>query len=281
MASTEADGIEWRLLPERAESGALNMALDLVAGETAARSGLATVRVYRWTPSTLSIGYAQSADSIDWETCRRAGIDVVRRPTGGGAILHDAEGDISYSIAVPASAVPGETTAAYRHLCDPIFSALEAIDVPARFATEHREPAHRPACYLRAVDPAHDIVVPSDGVERKISGNAQYRRRDAVIQHGSISYAHRPDRHLAVFAEDDLSVETFRHRTTDIRSEADVRRATVVSELESCLAAWAGAEPGAWTSEERERASVLAESVFGTEAWTRYRRDPTGEVRST
>jgi lipoate-protein ligase A len=177
--------LSWRLVPPATNPGPLNMALDEVAAETAASEGLATVRVYSWEPSTLSLGYAQEPATIDWEFCADAGIDVTRRPTGGGAIYHDQHGDISYSIVVPDDAVPGDLLESYEQLCEPVFAAFERLEVDATFAEAARPAIHEPACYLRALDPAHDVVGP-DG--RKLAGNAQYRQRDAVVQHGSLTY---------------------------------------------------------------------------------------------
>ena len=75
---------KWRLIREEARPGPLCMALDAVAAETAAAGGPRTVRVYRWSPATLSLGYRTDAAVVDWAFCEREGIDVVRRPTGGG-----------------------------------------------------------------------------------------------------------------------------------------------------------------------------------------------------
>ena len=97
------DDREWRLIREDTRSGPLNMALDEIAAETAAAGGPRTVRVYRWEPSTLSLGYQQEPATVDWEFCDREGISVTRRPTGGGGIYHDSHGDVSYSIVAPAA----------------------------------------------------------------------------------------------------------------------------------------------------------------------------------
>jgi hypothetical protein len=77
---------EWRLIAEEAREGALNMAFDEVAAGTAAAGGPLTLRVYRWEPSTLSLGYHQPADTVDWTYCEREGVPVVRRPPGGGGM---------------------------------------------------------------------------------------------------------------------------------------------------------------------------------------------------
>jgi lipoate-protein ligase A len=260
---------DWRLVREEARPGPVQMALEEVAAETAATGGPRTVRVYRWEPSTLSLGYGQDPATIDWEYCQRTGIDVTRRPTGGGAIYHDAVGDISYSIVAPAEELPGELLAAYKRLCEPLFDAFDRLGLDARFADKEAPEIHRPACYLRALDPAHDVAV--DG--RKISGNAQYRQRDSVIQHGSVTFLRAAEAHLGVF-EADLSAERFRERVTSIREQASVDRQRAVEALETALGQWAGADEGEWTDQELERARERAETKYATEAWTRRRTAP-------
>jgi len=262
---------EWRLVREGARDGPMQMALDEIAAETAADGGPRTVRVYRWEPSTLSLGYHQDPATIDWDYCDREGITVTRRPTGGGAIYHDTYGDISYSIVAPAEELPGDLMDTYELLCQPLFDALEGIGVDAGFAETERPAIHEPACYLRALHPAHDVVA-GDG--RKLSGNAQYRRRDSVIQHGSVTYASDPVRHLAVFATDEVSPTRFRERVTAIEEYSAVDRADAVAALEDALAAWADAEPGGWTDGELARARERAREKYAEEGWTRDRVEP-------
>jgi lipoate-protein ligase A len=261
---------EWRLIREEARPGPMQMALDEVAARTAAEGGPRTVRVYRWQPSTLSLGYRQEPESVDWAFCADRGIDVTRRPTGGGGIYHDAVGDISYTIAVPAGEVPGELLACYELLCAPVLTAFERMGVDAAFAADEQPPVHQPACYLRAIHPAHDILAGG----RKISGNAQYRQRDAVVQHGSLSYALAADSHLGVFTAD-IDAERFHDRITSIREQAGIDRESAVSALEATLGEWADASEGAWTDEELERAADLAERKYESDRWNRDREDPT------
>jgi len=285
---------EWRFIAEEAREGAVQMALDEVAAETVSEGGRPVVRVYRWDPSTLTLGYNQSAETVAWDYCARHGIDVTRRQTGGGGIYHDATGDISYSIVAPADAVPGDLLASYELLCEPILAALEHLGVNAAFATREHEAVHRPACYLRAVNPAHDILAGG----RKISGNAQYRQRDAVVQHGSVTFARRPAHHLGVFRAD-LTAETFRDRVTSIREAVDSvgestdpsgeggdapgegtdpSRATAVQAIEDALFEWAcPAERTGWTDRELDRATELAAQKYDAESWIREGVDPTTE----
>ncbi len=261
------------------------MALDEIAAETAADGGPRTVRVYQWSPSTLSLGYGQDPDTVDWAYCADAGVDVTRRQTGGGGIYHDEYGDVSYSIVAPADELPGDLLESYHRLCTPVLDAFRRMGVDADFAEAERPALYPPACYLRALHPAHDVVVPDgdgDGAEaeadaddevRKVSGNAQYRRKDAVIQHGSLTYAARPEEHLAVFADPGVSAAEFESRVTGIDEHADVSRAEAVDAVESALSEWVDADEGSWTDDELERARTRAREKYASDEWVRRRAD--------
>ena len=268
------DDREWRLVREETWDGAMNMALDEVAAATAASGGPRTVRVYRWDPGTLSLGYNQDPETIDWEFCDREGISVTRRPTGGGGIYHDTYGDISYTIVAPASELPGNLMDTYALLCEPILDTFERLGVPATFAKESLPALHQPACYLRELHPAHDVVVRTHGDSRKISGNAQYRRKDAIIQHGSLKYDLRPARHLGTFVEPGVSPDGLRERVTTIKEHVDVSRSEAVDALEASLQEWANAEKDTWRPSEVSAARTRAREKFRSDTWNRERTDP-------
>lgn len=267
---TEIADREWRLIREEARPGPLNMALDEVAAETAASGGPRTVRLYRWAPSCLSMGYGQAHESVDWAYCEAEGIDVTRRQTGGGGIYHDSLGDISYSITAPAAELPGELLDCYHLLCPPILDGFDRLGVDADFVEEPRSARYEPACYLRALHPAHDVVS-EGGNGRKLAGNAQYRQKEAVIQHGSITYDVHAERHLGVFDDPGVTPEGFSERVAGITDIVDASRAAAVEAFESALGDWADAEAGRWTDEELERAREIEAEKYGNEAWVRDR----------
>ncbi|MEF8913286.1 lipoate--protein ligase family protein [Natronomonas sp.] len=281
--------MDWRLIPEEMHDGPMAMAFDEVAAETVAAGGPATVRLYRWLPSTLSLGYGTDADVVDWDFCEEQNITVTRRPTGGGAIYHDTTGDVAYSIIAPADEYPGDVTECYREFMEPILDAFDACDIDVSFADEEREAIWSPACYLRAVDPAHDLTGP-DG--RKIAGNAQYRTRDAIVQHGSLTFDADAEKHLGCFEDPPVTTEQFEERVCGAVESVeydetvetglgtfggyDLQRSRLVAELEDALAEWAGAERGEWTDAERERAKEISGGKYRTDEWVRERNDPLG-----
>ena len=255
----------WRLIREEARPGPMNMALDEIAAETAAAGGPRTVRVYRWEPSCLSLGYGQDPDTVEWSFCETNGIDVTRRQTGGGGIYHDREGDVSYSIVAPTAELPGDLMECYGMLCAPILECFDRLGVDADFADTEAEAIYEPACYLRSIHPAHDIVVD----ERKVSGNAQYRQSNAVIQHGSLTYRVDAETHLGVFDSPTATSSSFRDRVTGIGEHTDADRQTVVETLETVLGSWADCSAGNWTEDELADARALAETKYADPEWVR------------
>jgi lipoate-protein ligase A len=175
-----------RLIIDPPSSGAWNMAVDEALLEAAAATGQATLRLYEWEAPTLSLGYFQAIDERKSHAASRE-CPVVRRASGGGAILHDRE--LTYSIALPQAA--GRTEAAihlYSAAHESLIQLLAVLGVSAAMyggspqCTDNsaRADADPFLCFLRRT--CTDIVIG----EAKIVGSAQRRRRGAVLQHGSI-----------------------------------------------------------------------------------------------
>ncbi|QLG49161.1 lipoate--protein ligase family protein [Natrinema halophilum] len=263
---------DWRLIRDVPRDGATQMAIEEVAAQTAIEDDLRTVRVYSWKPSTLSLGYRQDPETVDWEFCEREGIGVTRRQTGGGGIYHDRHADISYTIVAPADEVPGNLMDCYELFCEPILDAFARMGVDAGFASAERNAIYHPSCYLRDINPAHDIVAPVDGgaKAKKISGNAQYRQRDVVIQHGSISYDLEARKHIGVF-DAALDDSTFTDRVTSIRDEVGIDRDEAVDSVACALQEWCDADESTWREAEIEAARDLADQKFATDGWVRDR----------
>ncbi|WP_247002288.1 lipoate--protein ligase family protein [Halosolutus gelatinilyticus] len=263
---------DWRLIRDDPRDGATQMAIEEVAARTALEDDLRTVRIYSWEPSTLSLGYRQDAATVDWKFCDREGIDVTRRQTGGGGIYHDRHADISYTIVAPADEVPGDLMDCYALFCEPILAAFDRMGIDADFAAAAQDAIYQPSCYLRDIHPAHDVVAPaSAGADaKKISGNAQYRQRDVVIQHGSISYDLEPRRHVGVFDES-IAESTFTNRVTSIREQAGIDREAAVETIADSLREWCDATESDWWDEELAATSELADRKFGADAWVHDR----------
>ena len=173
----------WRLLPLETLDASLNMAVDeaLLQLHSQGKSP-PTVRFYQWTPPAISLGRFQSLDGFDLEACRRLGLSLVRRSTGGRAVLH--RGDLTYSVvAGTADGVPPTLAASYRVLCEGLVEGLRLLGIetePGREATRTVGPA---VCFLRSA--GGDLTYRG----RKFLGSAQCWRRESLLQHGSVLLA--------------------------------------------------------------------------------------------
>ncbi|MEM1514577.1 MAG: biotin/lipoate A/B protein ligase family protein [Candidatus Bathyarchaeia archaeon] len=158
----------WRLLDTGLRDAYYNMALDEAIAIARSRKLVPnTIRFFRWEPSAVSIGYFQSMEEeVDIEACNRLGINYVRRRTGGGAVYHDRDGELTYSIIIDEEhqLISKDLQRTYEVLCSGLVRGLRILGVPAEFS------------------PINDIVV----IGKKISGNAQTRSMGVVHQHGTI-----------------------------------------------------------------------------------------------
>ncbi len=159
---------KWRVIDLTVNTAAMNMALDEAISEAVrTKASLPTIRFYKWKPSAVSIGYFQGLkDEVDVELCKKTGVDIVRRRTGGGAVYHDSNGELTYSIIAPESFFPKGITESYQTICGWIADALGKLGIAAEFK------------------PINDIIAAG----KKISGNAQTRRGGILLQHGTILY---------------------------------------------------------------------------------------------
>ncbi len=167
----------WRLIVSDPAAGDWNMAADELLLEQAAEGGRLTLRLYRWSAPTLSVGYFQSLDDLPKNITWQA---VVRRPTGGGAILHDQE--LTYAVAAPESLADSpKLYAAVNRVIVRAVAALGVTEATPASTTGGRNTQRGPFfCFERAG--ATDIIARS----QKLAGGAQRKRSGAILQHGSV-----------------------------------------------------------------------------------------------
>lgn len=171
---------EWRFVDSGTSDGFTNMALDeamLVAHENGMTPP--TLRVYEWTPATLSVGFFQSItrDVNEWK-CLEEGIDVVRRKTGGRSVLHKDE--LTYSVVASGRCgFPSGVAGSYRVISQGLIAAYRILGLEVHLAP-HRGNPSAAACFSAAS--FGDLTCQG----RKIAGSAQFRRGDVLLQHGSL-----------------------------------------------------------------------------------------------
>lgn len=174
----------WRLIIERTpRTGAWNMAIDEAIMESvAAGEALPTLRFYAWEPPCLSLGKRQPLDGIDLARCRADGIDVVRRATGGFAILHTDE--LTYSIATQPNdpRADGAILDAYRKLSQGLLAGLQLLGALPRMNPVIPGGVHNASAACFEMPSAYEIVVG----QQKLIGSAQARPAGRVLQHGSL-----------------------------------------------------------------------------------------------
>jgi lipoate-protein ligase A len=180
--STIYPAADWRLLKTGLADGATNMAIDeAILWAVAEGESRPTLRFYGWQPPCLSIGYSQSlADQVDVDRCREAGIDCVRRPTGGRAILHTDE--LTYSVVAPQTEprVAGGVVESYRRLSAGLVAGLRALGVVVAQVETADDKGESAACF----DAPSNYEITVGG--KKLVGSAQVRKKRVVLQHGSL-----------------------------------------------------------------------------------------------
>jgi lipoyl(octanoyl) transferase len=170
----------WRLLFAPPRSGAENMARDTALQARAAKTSETVFSVYSWTRPTLSFGRHQPASGLyDVERIHAAGLDVVRRPTGGRAILHNRE--VTYSVTAPLEDA-GPLREAYSRINRILLDGFERLGIHAGIASPS-ERATAPSIRPCFETPGEGELVAAGG---KLVGSAQWRDGGALLQHGSI-----------------------------------------------------------------------------------------------
>src|SRR5687768_4142622 len=190
---------EWRLLVDFDRPGDENMALDEVLLDSVIAGGPLVIRFFTWKPAALSHGVNQPVGEIDPVECERRGFGLVRRLTGGRAVLHQHE--LTYSVIAPENAplVSGGVIESYRKISEPLVAGLRALGADVTLSEPNRalframaqerrysdlgvleESRHGALCF----DTASAYELTAGG--RKLVGSAQARRGGALLQHGSI-----------------------------------------------------------------------------------------------
>ncbi|MGV9170007.1 MAG: lipoate--protein ligase family protein [Promethearchaeia archaeon] len=253
---------EIRFLDLEVHSAYENMAIDeAVLGSIAKGKSLPTLRFYRWRPSAVSIGIFQSlSDEVDTAYCNKTGVDYVRRMTGGGAVYHDYEGEITYSIIIPKDhrLYEDDILKSYRQICKGIIRSLQILGIDAEFK------------------PINDVV--TNG--RKISGNAQTRRQSCLLQHGTTLLDLDVATMFSVLrvSEEKISdkmIAGVHDRVTSVRRE--LQSQTGIEEMRDALEQGFSEAlnlefiSGALTMEEWETAHRLSEEKYSSSEWNESR----------
>lgn len=258
--------------------GASNMAIDCAILEAVAKGDQPpTLRLYGWAPFCLSLGYGQRIGDVDHDALAERRWDLLRRPTGGKAILHGDELTYSLCLALDHPLAGGDVPESYRRISVGLLRALQCLGLCVQAHPQSKRPRHAdlgPVCFEL---PSHYEVSVGG---RKLIGSAQLRRKGAVLQHGT----------LPLFGDVARICDALRFDSAEERAErkAKVReRAVTLEQAARKTVSWsvaAGAiEAGfarafglelareALSPAETARADELRSERFGNPAWTNKR----------
>ncbi|MFC2029907.1 biotin/lipoate A/B protein ligase family protein [Chloroflexota bacterium] len=263
----------WRLLVQGQTDGATNMAVDeAILGAVASGASPPTLRFFSWHPPCLSLGRSQPVDDVDSVACRGDGVDMVRRPTGGRAILHTDE--LTYSLALPQTdpRASGDILDSYRRLSEGLLAGLRELGVEAVRAMGHRKPQAELTAVCFETPSDYEITVGG----RKLVGSAQWRAQGGVLQHGTLPLHGDIGRIVTYLAFSDAERRAQRKA---VRARAATLQDTLGENVPFARAAEALATgfaqalnlklaPGALTDEEHFAASGLRQSRYADPGWT-------------
>ncbi len=266
----------WRLIKTPPRRGAWNMAVDEALLESIDRDNhLPVLRLYAWDPPCLSLGYAQHAADVDRERLESYSWDLVRRPTGGKAILHTDE--LTYSVIGPATdpRLAGSILESYQRLAEALLAALHSLGIPAQINPELLPASERaqagPVCF--EVPSSYEITLNG----KKLIGSAQARRKEGVLQHGSLPLFGDLERITQVLVFPDESER--RQSAQRLKN-----RAMTAEEALDCVISWEDAaqafreafkqtlnlelQESELTAEELRRADELIYAKYANPSWT-------------
>jgi len=244
--------MKWRVIGLETHDAYFNMALDEAISESIrVGSSLPTIRFYNWSPNAVSIGYFQGIrDEVNLDVCRELGIDCIRRWTGGGAVYHDFDGEITYSVIAPAGIFPKNIIESYGLICGWLVKGLGSLGIEAEFR------------------PVNDILVKG----KKISGSAQTRRGGILLQHGTLLYGLDLKTMFSVLNVSrqkitDKMIKSAEERVTCILNNRDIDKKDVYEALVNAFTEGKDYESGALSIQENKRAEELALEKYRSDEW--------------
>jgi lipoate-protein ligase A len=269
------DKSTWRLIEHPPAQGSWNMAVDEAILESVySGESPPTLRLYAWQPACLSLGHAQPYAEVDLKALTAYGWDIVRRPTGGRAILHVDE--LTYAVIAPETEprVKGGVLESYLRLSQALLVSLQLMGLrPQAEEKESNGNKSKPNPVCFEVPSNYEITVNG----KKLIGSAQARRKEGILQHGA----------LPLYGDLSRIISTLKFPDETAKARAKDRllaHATTVENELGQLITWQQAshafqqafseilnlnlEPGNLSDNEIQRAQDLQSSKYGHPSWT-------------
>jgi lipoate-protein ligase A len=263
----------WRLLPFQQYSAFENMAIDeAIFRESQRIDTPPTFRLFGWSPPAVSIGFFQDfLSDIDIEACRKDGVDVVRRTTGGKAVFHDLE--ITYSLTGREDNpfFPGTLLGRYHVISEAIAAGLSTLGVQAELEKKNTKTSEELREFCFYVPAQHELLVKG----KKICGSAQARTNGAFLQHGSLLLDFDPAIAFELMTRDkrhkEEKIKKLSNSITSIHSESSTK--TDLHEVCDALVMsferkfGIKLEPGELTPEEKKLQDKLLNGKYLLDSW--------------
>jgi len=265
----------WRVIEHPESQGAWNMAVDEAILESVySGKSQPTLRLYAWDPPCLSLGYAQPFTDVDMSTLNKNGWTLVRRPTGGRAILHTDE--LTYAVIAPETEprVAGGIIESYLRLSQALLEALRLLGLSPQSQEKsgvNHENRSNPVCF--EIPSNYEITANN----KKLIGSAQARRKEGILQHGS----------LPLYGDLARIIDALKFTNQDQRNKAKYRllaHATTLEVESGKRVNWQQAsdaikqgfrsilnldlQPEELTQQEKYRAQHLKQEKYAHPSWT-------------
>ena len=241
---------QYRLIEMERLDPFLAMALEEVCVDSVKEGGQPIIHFWKWERTAVTIGSFQvHEDEVYQSRCRKDGIPVIRRISGGGTMFHDVEQEFIFSVTAPIGELSNDIPLSYRQILEPIRIGLEGIEI----ASEIED---------------NNLMV--DG--KKISGSSQRRTSKAILHHGTILYDVNPYRMLNYIKGDKVvpsgkgTCSNYRP-VTCVREHASISLSEVYSNIRDSLLEGKIYERSTWTEEELMRAGELVGSRYSSDEW--------------
>jgi lipoate-protein ligase A len=257
-----SEGAVFRLVVHPKMEGQLNMAVDEALAEAVGRGeSPPVIRLYGFSPATLSLGrFQKTKGQFSFRRLAADGVTLVRRPTGGHAVLHDDE--LTYSVALPKSGGGlSRKREVYLFIADMLLAGLSNLGIRGTINAAQQGDIHNPDCF----GSAGEYEISGTG-GRKLIGSAQMTTRTAILQHGSIPLRN-PGAGVTRYLEAGQPLES--HPPSSLNEESG--RTLGFEEVREAFARGFQAAVHAELSEvlpaEYTRAEEILAAKYGTDAW--------------
>lgn len=252
-----------RLLNMQANPAAMNMAVDEAMLLSQKEQPNPTLRFYTWSSPAFSFGYFQDITAeVDVEACRADGIELVKRMTGGGTVVHGW--DLTYTLILPRHAGEKSISEAYRCIGESLVKAFERLSIRAEChaAGTDTSQTNQNICLTNPAD--YDVMCN----DKKLAGVSVRRNRNGILFQGYISLDMPPPSILARVSKDPEVQKILTEKSTAINTAGrSITKSALIKAISETFSISIAFHPGKLSSVERAQTETLVETKYATVAW--------------